>query len=125
MVPSAIHDFADHAGGRQAGQARQVHRGFRLAGAHQHAAFARAQRKMWPGRARSAGRQSGSMAARMVRVRSAAEMPVVTPSRASMDSQNAVPKLEVFSGRSSAADAGNRSAPASAPGRSGRGRAWP
>ena len=38
------------------------------------------------------------MAVRMVRVRSAAEMPVVTPSRASMDSQKAVPKLEVLSG---------------------------
>ncbi len=33
------------------------------------------------------------MAVRMVRVRSAAEMPVVTPSRASIDSQNAVPKV--------------------------------
>ena len=33
----------------------------------------------------------------MVCARSAAEMPVVTPSRASMDSQNAVPNCEVFS----------------------------
>ena len=31
-------------------------------------------------------------------MRSAAEMPVVTPRRASIDSQNAVPKLEVFCG---------------------------
>ena len=36
------------------------------------------------------------MATRMVCARSAAEMPVVTPSAASMDSQNAVPKREVF-----------------------------
>ena len=50
----------------------------------------------WPGRARSPGRQSGRMAVRMVQVRSAAEMPVVVPSRASIDSQNAVPKFEVF-----------------------------
>src|ERR1700728_451321 len=38
------------------------------------------------------------MAVRIVRVRSAAEIPVVTPSRASIDSQKAVPKLEVLSG---------------------------
>ena len=38
------------------------------------------------------------MAARIVRVRSAAEIPVVTPSRASIDSQNAVPKFEVLCG---------------------------
>ena len=36
------------------------------------------------------------MAVRMVCARSTAEMPVVTPSRASMDSVNAVPKREVF-----------------------------
>ena len=54
--------------------------------------------KTWPGRARSAGRHCGSMAVRMVRVRSAAEMPVVTPSRASIDSQKAVPKFEVLVG---------------------------
>ena len=48
------------------------------------------------GRARSPARQSGSMAFRMVQVRSAAEIPVVTPSRASIDSQKAVPNLDVF-----------------------------
>ena len=32
-------------------------------------------------------------------MRSAAEIPVVAPSRASMDSQNAVPKFDVLSGR--------------------------
>ncbi len=36
------------------------------------------------------------MATRMVCARSAAEMPVVTPSAASTDSQNAVPKREVL-----------------------------
>ena len=39
------HDFADDAGGIEAGQARQVDGGFGLAGAHQHAALARAQRE--------------------------------------------------------------------------------
>jgi hypothetical protein len=38
------------------------------------------------------------MAVRMVRVRSAAEIPVVTPSRASMASVKAVPKVEVLCG---------------------------
>jgi len=37
------------------------------------------------------------MTTRMVCARSAAEIPVVTPSRASMDSVKAVPKREVFS----------------------------
>src|SRR5580704_8975441 len=54
--------------------------------------------KMWPGRAKSAARVAGSMAARMVVARSAALMPVVTPRRASMDSVKAVPKAEVFTG---------------------------
>ena len=52
--------------------------------------------KTCPGRARSAGRVAGSIATLMVRARSYAEIPVVTPSRASMASQNAVPYCEVF-----------------------------
>ena len=39
------HDFADDAGGSEAGDAREVHGRFRLAGANEHAAIARAQRK--------------------------------------------------------------------------------
>ena len=39
------HDFADHAGGVQPGQPRQIDRRLGLAGAHQHASLARAQRK--------------------------------------------------------------------------------
>ena len=54
--------------------------------------------KMWPGRARSAGRVAGSMAARIVVARSDALMPVVVPRRASMDSVNAVPSAEVLIG---------------------------
>ncbi len=52
--------------------------------------------KTWPGRARSVGLLSGFMATRMVWARSAAEIPVVTPSAASMDSVNAVPRRAVF-----------------------------
>ena len=39
-----VHDFADDAGMVQAGDAREVHGSFRLPGAHEHAAIARAQR---------------------------------------------------------------------------------
>ena len=51
---------------------------------------------MWPGRARSCGRASSRIVTRIVCARSAAEIPVDTPSAASMDSQNAVPKRDVF-----------------------------
>ena len=44
----------------------------------------------WPGCTRSEGPLSGSMATWIVCARSAAEMPVVTPSRASTDTVNAV-----------------------------------
>ena len=40
-----VHDLADDAGGGQAGETGEVHGRLRLAGAHQHAAFARAQGK--------------------------------------------------------------------------------
>ena len=60
-------------------------------GADQDAAFCARAGKTCPGRARSAGRVAGSIATWMVRARSYAEMPVLTPSRASMASQNAVP----------------------------------
>src|SRR5579875_950285 len=40
-----VHDFANHSGGLEAGDAREVHGGFRLAGANQNAAAARPQRK--------------------------------------------------------------------------------
>src|SRR5213083_2284202 len=44
-----------------------------------------------PGRAKSEGRVAGSIATWIVRARSYAEIPVVTPSRASIASQKAVP----------------------------------
>ena len=47
--------------------------------------------KMWPGCTRSAGWALRATAACTVRARSAAEMPVVTPSAASIDTVKAVP----------------------------------
>src|SRR5680860_18963 len=46
---------------------------------------------MWPGRARSCGRAPGSISVPTVCARSAAEMPVVVPLRASTEIVNAVP----------------------------------
>ena len=47
--------------------------------------------KTWPGWTRSCGLEPGSIATWMVRARSAAEIPVETPSRASIETVNAVP----------------------------------
>src|SRR5919108_4455218 len=52
--------------------------------------------KMWPGWTRSRGAERGSIATWTVRARSAAEMPVVTPSRASIETVNAVWKADSF-----------------------------
>ena len=94
-----VHDFADDAGGVESGEPREIDRSFGLSGADQHAAIGRAQRENVAGTREVArpGARAG-LPARMVRVRSAAEIPVVTPSRASMDSQKAVPKLDVLCG---------------------------
>ena len=83
--------------GLQPGEARQIDRGLGLAGAHQHAAL-RARAAETCGRDAPGRRRwiVGSMATRMVWARSAAEMPVVTPSRASMVTVNAVPKRDEF-----------------------------
>ena len=53
--------------------------------------------KMWPGRTRSGLRVVGNRWPCTVWARSAAEMPVVTPSRASIETVKAVPKPVVFS----------------------------
>src|SRR5262245_40485985 len=53
--------------------------------------------KTCPGRAISSGRVAGAIRARMVVARSKAEMPVVTPCRASTEMVKAVPKQDVFS----------------------------
>src|SRR5436190_5776248 len=52
--------------------------------------------KTWPGCTRSSGREWGSIATWIVRARSAAEMPVVTPSRASIEIVNAVWNADSF-----------------------------
>ena len=61
---------------------------------------------MWPGRTGAPSVEAGSAATPMDRARSAALIPVVTPSRASKDTWNAVLNMEVFcramGGRSSA-----------------------
>ena len=61
--------------------------------------------KTWPGVTMSCGPHDGSMATAMVRARSAAEMPVVTPSRASIETVKAVwwrvPLFCAISGRPS------------------------
>ena len=49
--------------------------------------------KMWPGWTRSSGRAFGATAASTVQARSAAEMPVLTPSAASIETVKAVPFL--------------------------------
>src|SRR5688500_18977218 len=53
---------------------------------------------MWPGRARSDGCVTGSIAASTVAARSAAEMPVLVDAFASIDTVNAVSNRAVFSG---------------------------
>jgi hypothetical protein len=61
----------------------------------------------------------------MVRARSAAEMPVVTPSAASIETVKAVPVLRLVVARHLHQAELACSAPRSGSGRSGRGRAWP
>ena len=86
MRAVVVHDFADHAGRVQAGDARQIDGRLGLPGAHQHAAVARAQREHVPG-PRQVARPwcFGLIAAGMVAARSAAEMPVLVPRLASID----------------------------------------
>ncbi len=52
--------------------------------------------KTWPGVTRSSGFASSAAAARMVRARSRAEMPVSTPSRAPIETVKAVPRGAVL-----------------------------
>ena len=89
-----VHDLADDAGWAQARDPREVDRGLRMAGADQGAPPRRAfNGNTWPGVAMSCGCVSGLMATAIVRARSAAEMPVVTPVRASIEAVNAVSNL--------------------------------
>ena len=70
----------------------------------------RAAGRRAPGCTRSCGVEVGSIATWIVRARSAAEMPVVTPSRASIETVNAVPNCASFCSVIGAGRAG-RSAP--------------
>ena len=95
--PVVVHDLADDAGRREPGEAREVDRGLGLAGALEHAAArARGAGRRGPGETRSCGVEVGSTATWIVRARSAAEMPVETPSRASIETVNAVPNCASF-----------------------------
>ena len=71
---------------------REVDARLGLAGAHEHAVARARSGNMWPGITRSSARVFGSMSTCTVRARSAAEMPVVTPVRASTETVNGVPK---------------------------------
>ncbi len=71
--------------GIESGQTREIDRGLGLPGAHEHAAFARAQRKRVTGPQEIGGFASGSSSFRIVAARSCAEIPVVVRPRASTD----------------------------------------
>ena len=75
----------EHAGRREPGQLGEVDRGLGVAAPDQHAAVAVAQREHVPGRVRSHGSVAESASVRAVCARSAALMPVLTPSRASTE----------------------------------------
>ena len=90
MVPSSFMISQITAGRIEPGKAREIDAGFRMPGAHQHAAFARDQREDVAGRDDVAAPFVGSIAVAMVSARSCAEMPVEMPSRASIDTVKAV-----------------------------------
>ncbi len=74
-----IDQFADHADRRQAGELAEIDGGFGVAGAHEHAAFARHQRENMAGANEIGSGSVGLARLRTVSVRSSAEMPVVVP----------------------------------------------
>jgi len=76
-------NLADNGDGPAAGQLDQVHGRLGVARALQDPAGPRPQRNTWPGCTRSSGTAVGSAMTLMVRARSAALMPVVTPVAAS------------------------------------------
>ena len=79
--------------GIEPGEPRDVDRGLGMAGADQHAARTRDQREDVAGRDDGVGAVVASIATAMVRARSAALIPVVTPSRASIETVKAVSML--------------------------------
>ena len=93
-----VDDLGQHPGRLQPGQAGEVDRGLGVAGALEHAALAVAQREdvAGPGEVFGPGGVVEDARARSW-PRSAAEMPVVVPWRASTDTVNAVRWLSVLS----------------------------
>ena len=90
MRAVVVHDLADHAGRDQPGQPRDIDRRLGMPGADQRAAVARHQREHVAG-----GHDVVAPAFGVDRDRDGvravgAEMPVVTPSRASIETVNAV-----------------------------------
>ena len=98
IVPSSFMISQITAAGWRPGEAREIDRALGLAGAAQHAAGLGDQREH-VARARqvATAARSRAIATWIVRARSAAEMPVVTPSRASIETVNAVPNGVSFS----------------------------
>ena len=92
-----IHDLAQHGGGIEAREPGEIAACLGVSGAREHAAGLRdrAGRRGRAGRCRPA-RAAGAAATRIVCARSAAEMPVVTPLAASIDTVKFVPCTERF-----------------------------
>ena len=89
--PVLVHHLADDARRYEPGQPGEIDRGLGLAGAQEHAAVARAQREDVAGPDEVLAARRG-VDRDLDRVRAVgAEMPVVTPSRASTATVNAVP----------------------------------
>ncbi len=85
-----VHDLADHAGRGEAGEPRQVDRRLGVAGSARSVPPSRATNgKTWPGVTMSCGPHDGSIAT-ATGARGRPQMPVVTPSRASIETVNAV-----------------------------------
>jgi len=92
-----VHNLADHAGGMQPCEPGEIDRPLSLARPLQYASRLGPERKDMPGRAISSVWISDWTAVRIVTALSWAEMPVVTPFFASIDTVKAVPKDEVLS----------------------------
>ncbi len=86
-----VGEFAQDGAGWQSREFCQIDTSFGVPSAFEYAAAAGRQREDVAGRASDSGRASGATAVRIVRMRSAAETPVVMPSAASIDTVNAVP----------------------------------
>ena len=88
--PVVLHDLADHPGGREPGQACEIDGSLGLARALQRPAGTGAQREDVSGLHDVARAHPRVGATWIVRARSPAEMPVSIPSRASIETVNAV-----------------------------------